>query len=58
MTLAVAAPLLALDFWRALRDELADDELVMIQESEDLARLEGDATGGCVAADAARRPAA
>jgi TRAP-type C4-dicarboxylate transport system permease small subunit len=52
------APLLALDLWRALRDELADDELVMIQESEDLARLEGDAAGGRVAADAARRPAA
>jgi TRAP-type C4-dicarboxylate transport system permease small subunit len=35
-----SAPLLAIDLVRALRGELADDELVMIKESEDMARFE------------------
>jgi TRAP-type C4-dicarboxylate transport system permease small subunit len=35
-----AAPLLLLDLVRALRGKLSEDELVMIQESEDMTRLE------------------
>lgn len=42
-----AAPLLLIDLLRAIRGELSDDELVMIQESEDMTRL----------ADVADRPA-
>jgi hypothetical protein len=33
-------PLLVLDFLRAIRGELSEDELVMIQESEDMTRFE------------------
>lgn len=37
------APLLVLDLVRVMRGELSDDELVMVQESEDLAHLDAPA---------------
>jgi TRAP-type transport system small permease protein len=36
----LAAPLLLMDLWRIVSGQLADDELVMIQESEETAQLQ------------------
>ena len=36
----LAAPLLLRDLWRALSGQLSDDELVMVQESEEAAQLQ------------------
>ena len=41
-----AAGLLAAQLWRTVSGQLSDDELVMVQESEDLAHIKTDARSG------------